>query len=58
MFQKKYRHIRENYFSFQGSISFPEFRRRYMYIFGIYMLGVFIVMAILLPIHFIYGFDS
>ena len=53
MFQKRYRWVWKSYFSFQGNINLLEYRRRFLYINGVYLLGVVILFAILLPLHFV-----
>ena len=53
MFQKRYRWVWKSYFSFQGNINLLEYRRRFLYINGVYLFGVVILFAILLPLHFV-----
>lgn len=58
MFQKRYRWIWKNYFSFQGNINLSEYRRRFLYINGAYLFGVVILFSILLPLHFVKVLDD
>ena len=52
MLPKKYKEIWKKYFSFQGNINLLEYRRRFLHINIVYFLGVVILSAILLSLHF------
>lgn len=54
----KQKEIWKKYFSFQGHINLSEYRRRLLYLNGVYLFGVVILSVILLSLHFFRLLDN
>ena len=50
--------IWKKYFSFQGHINLSEYRRRLLYLNGVYLFGVVILSVFLFPLHFVNLLDD